>query len=143
MNSNQRGFTLLELIIVCLLIALLGSSIQIGNRMLREVTLKSKVNEVVEGIEYIKQSAVATGNAYGLSCLNNCILFNRLPNDTLYKVQFGQDITILGDDFFKFNGTMAPSKAGTLILRDKSLGKQVRITLGVATGKIRVYYETI
>lgn len=147
LKSNQRGYTLIELVMVCLLIALLGSSIQIGNRMLKEVTLKAKVSEVVEGIEYMKQSAVATGNTYALICFENGIWFRRLPNDTYYKIQLGKNITVpadmRGEHFFKFKGTMAPSKGGTLILKDKALGKQARITLGIATGKIRVYYETI
>lgn len=147
MKPNQKGYTLIELIMVLLLIALLGSGVQIGNRMVKEVTLKAKVNEVVEGIECIKQSAVSTGNTYAMICFENRVLFRKLPHDTLYKVQLGQSITVpanmTGEHFFKFNGTMAPSKAGTLILKDKSLGKQARITLGVATGKVRVYYETI
>ena len=147
MKPNQKGYTLIELIMVLLLIALLGSGVQIGNRMVKEVTLKAKVNEVVEGIECIKQSAVSTGNTYAIMCFENRVLFRKLPHDTLYKVQLGQSITVpgnmTGEHFFKFNGTMAPSKAGTLILKDKSLGKQARITLGVATGKVRVYYETI
>lgn len=147
MKSNQRGYTLLELVIVGLLIALLGSSIQISNRMLKEVTLKAKVSEVVEGIEYMKQSAIATGNNYALICSDHYILFKGLPYDTLFTVQLGENITvpadITGKYFFRFNGTMAPSGAGTLTLRDKSLRRQARITVGVATGKIRVYYETI
>ena len=147
MKSNQKGYTLIELVIVCLIIALLGSSIQIGNRMLKEVTLKAKVSEVVEGIEYMKQSAAATGHTYALICFENSIWFRRLPDDTCYKVQLGKNITVpaemRGPHFFKFKGTTAPSKGGTLILKDKSLKKQVRITLGIATGKVRVYYETI
>ena len=147
MKSNQRGYTLLELVGVSLLIALLVSSVQISNKMLKEVTLKAKVSEVVEGIEYMKQSAVATGNWYALMYSNQSIWFVKQPGDALFKVELGQNITVrapvTGAYFFKFSGTMAPSKADTLILKDQSLGKQARITLGVATGKIRVYYETI
>lgn len=147
LKPNQKGYTLIELIVVLLLVALLGSGIQIGNRLVKEVTLKAKVNEVVEGIECIKQSAVSTGNTYAIMCFENRVLFRKLPHDTLYKVQLGQSIKVpanmTGEHFFKFNGTMAPSKGGTLILKDKSLGKQARITLGIATGKVRVYYEKI
>ena len=147
MKPNQKGYTLIELVMVILLMALLGSGVQIGNRMVKEVTLKAKVNEVVKGIECMKQSAVATGNLYAIICFENRVLFRKLPHDTLYKVQLGKDITVpasmIGDHLFKFNGTMAPSKGGTLILRDKSLRKQARITVGIATGKVRVYYEVI
>lgn len=147
MKPNQKGYTLIELVMVLLLIALLGSGVQIGNRMVKEVTLKAKVSEVVEGIEYIKQSAVATGNTYATLCFENRVLFRKLPHNTLYKVQLGQSISVpahmTGEHFFKFNGRMAPSKGGTLILEDKSLGKRARITVGIATGKVRVYYETI
>lgn len=147
LGPNQKGYTLIELVMVLLLIALLGSGVQIGNRMVKEVTLKAKVSEVVKGIEYIKQSAVTTGNTYAIICFENRVLFRQLPHDTLYKVQLGQHIAVpasmTGEHFFQFTGTMAPSKAGTLILKDKSLRKQARITVGVATGKVRVYYETI
>jgi len=147
MKPNEKGYTLIELVIVLLLIALLGSGVQIGNQMVKEVTLKAKVSEVVKGIECMKQSAAATGNTYAMICFENRVLFRKLPHDTLYKVQLGKGIKVpanmTGEHFFKFNGTMAPSKGGTLILKDKSLGKQARITVGVATGKVRIYYETI
>lgn len=146
MKPNQRGYTLIELVMVLLLIALLGSGIQVGNQMVKEVILKTKASEVVAGIEYMKQTAVATGNTYAIICFENRVLFRKLPHDTLYKVQLGQSITVpahmTGEHFFIFRGTMA-TKGDTLILKDKSLGKQVRITVGIATGKVRVYYETI
>ena len=146
MKPNQKGYTLIELVMVLLLIGLLGSGVQIGNRMVKEVTLKAKASEVVAGIEYIKQSAVATGNTYAIICFENRVLFRELPDNTLYKVQMGQSITVpahmTGEHFFIFRGTMA-TQGGTLILKDKSLRKQVRITVGIATGKVRVYYETI
>ena len=147
MKPSQKGYTLIELVTVLLLMALLGCGVQIGNRMVKEVTLKAKVSEIVKGIEYIKQSAAVTGNTYAIICFENRILFRKLPHDTLYKVQLGQNIRVpahmTGEHFFKFKGTMAPSKGGTLILKDKSLRKQARITVGIATGKVRVYYETI
>lgn len=146
MKPNQKGYTLIELVMVLLLMALLGSGVQISNRMVKAVTLKAKTSEVVEGIEYIKQSAVATGNTYAIICFEDRILFRKLPHDTLYKVQLGKNIRVpadrVGEHFFVFRGTMA-TKGDTLILKDKSLRKQARITVGIATGKVRVYYETI
>lgn len=147
MIGNQKGMTLIELVMVLLLMGIVGSSITIGQRMLREATLKSKANEVAMGLEYIKQSAVATGESYNICCFDHKIYVRKGIKKPMYVIQLGDGIRVPKDITGKlicFRGTMAPRDgAATIKLVDDSLKKQVRITVGVGTGKIRIYYETL
>lgn len=147
MIRNQKGMTLVELVMVLLLIGIAGSSITIGQHMLQEVTLKAKANEVVTGLEYIKESAVATGEQYNVFCFENRILVRKGMEKPLYTIRLGNGIRIpngITGQWIRFRGTMAPCDgAATIKLIGNSLKKQVRITVGVGTGKVRVYYETL
>ncbi len=147
MIRNQNGMTLIELIMVLLLMGIIGSSVTVGTRMLQEVTLKAKVHEVVTGLEYVKQSAVATGEAYNVCCFEHKIYVRKGIEKAAYVIRLGDGIRVPKDItgmLIRFNGTMAPSDgAATIKLVDDSLKKQVRITVGVGTGKIRVYYEAL
>lgn len=144
---NQKGMTLIELVMVIVLIGVVGSGVTVGQRMLREVTLEAKVKEVVTGLEYIKRSAVATGQQYNVVCFENRVLVRRGIDRPLYTIRLGDHIKVpygITGQWIRFKGTVAPSGgAATITLVDEILRKKVDITVGVATGKVRLYYKTL
>ncbi len=147
---NQEGFSFLELIMVILLSSLLGASAIMSTDIVQEVRFKALVTEVVQGINYAQQQAVATGKQYNIYCMKQKIYIRQGNNIPLYTIEMDENITIpirdkdgtlMSGKNIKFLGKMAPSKAGTIILVHQSLEKKARITVRVATGKTTVYFE--
>ena len=153
MQKKEKGYTLIEMVFVILLISLMSASLSVGSRWLDEIALQAKVKEVMSGIEYAKQAAALTGEKYNLFFLQNRILVRKgvwdKPIYTIYlepnqKVFFNREARLDSiQQSITFNGTLATGDAGTIQIQNESLGKQARITIGVATSTVRVYYEKI
>lgn len=147
---NQRGFSFLELILVIFLISIMSLSANVSIRLVQKVQFESVVNEVVQGIRQIQQCAVMTGNQYNIYCMQNKIYLRQGNAPAFYKIviQDGVVVSIRDDQGrqmtgknIKFYGKMAPSKAGTIVLKHIGLKEEARITVRVATGKVTVYYK--
>lgn len=125
-------------------------STQIGSQIVQKVQFESVVNEVAQGIRQIQQCSVMTGRQYNIYCTQNKIYLRQGNVPAFYKiwVQNGVEVSIrdnkgklMTGKNIKFYGTMAPAKAGTIILKHTGLNKEARITVRVATGKVTVYYK--
>lgn len=145
--KQDKGYTLVETLMVILLVVCIGFSVQVGNHMLRETRLKAKGNEIAEGIYYANHCAQTTGKMYNTLCFKNRILVregNLSPAIFTIQIEPSMNLNATKSGMhIIFNGRKAIDKAGTIYLYDHEIGKQVRITIGVATNKVRVYYEKI
>lgn len=141
-----KGFTLIEIVCVIILLGLLTPLVGIkGQEAISRAHLNKVVNEIVIGIEESKIYAVQTGKQYNLYCFSNRVL---LRQGITYrrKICIPEGITIpdnITGKWIRFKGSFAPVRAGTIELHCKKLNKRVRITVGVATGKVRVYEESL
>lgn len=140
---KQKGGTLLEVVCVMALMGTLFVATCMSSRMVEKIRFDAKVYEVVSCIEFAKQSAIMTGKQYGLLsyegnvyCLHKARCIKKVALDD--KMRIPHDIT---GQWLWFNGSIAPRKAGTILIKDSELGVCARITVGVGTGMVRVYYE--
>lgn len=143
---KPKGYTLIEVLAVILMIGIIGSSIQVGSAYVQRVAFETLVKEVEKGIINAQQRAVATGRQYNVYCTEKKVYIRQGVNPPIYLFQMGEEVTIpihITGKHIKFNGTMAPSKAGTIEFLHRSLGKKARITIRVATGKTTVYFEAL
>lgn len=116
-----------------------------GSKQLERITFNNKVKEVVSGIEYIKSAAALTGVSFTSYCFTDSVWFRKelkTVNEIFLEdtMQIPKGIT---GKKLNFSGTIAPEKAGTIIINNTHLKMRARITVGVATGKVRVYLEEI
>ena len=143
--EKEKGYTLVEMIIVILLIGMIGCSVQIGTHRLRVAALKAKGYEVAEGIYYASRCAELTGNMYNSLCFENRVLIredNLSP--AIFTIRMDPHMEVYATKtgvMIIFDGRKAIERAGTIYIYDKGIRRQMRITVGVATNKIRVYYE--
>lgn len=146
MKSNQKGLTLIELVVVLLMMSIVMSTLMFGHQMAKEIAFKAKINEIAYAIESTKVHAVATGKNFNILCLEDRIVFKELPEKTIYRISLDDEMCVDVKSrykYYRFHGSMAPVGAFTISLNHESLGKRARITVGVATGKVRIYYETL
>lgn len=144
-RMKQRGFSLIGTVCIILLSAVLMETAVIGNYMVERARLEGKVNEVVQGIELVRNASIFTGRQYNLFCFDNRILL-RQSQTCFDKIYLSSEMYIPSDitgGWIRFNGTAAPLRAGTILINDKRLKMRARITVGVATGKVNVYYEAL
>lgn len=142
---SQKGFTLLEIIGVMLLVAVLTMETAIGYNLVEKVRFESKVTEVVQHIEYIKVTAAATGKLYVLFSYGDSV---RLLHQgrSFKKVYLGKGLKIppnITGQELRFNGKIVPHRGGTILIVHQGLKMQARVTVVPVTGKVRVYYEKI
>lgn len=150
MKQKQKGYTLLEMIIVLLLLSIVSLPVMLSTRKLEDMALQIKAKEVVALIEYAKQAAATTGEQYNICCFENRVIVKKGMDSAVYKVYLEDNQYIpLGATKYDsiqtmyFKGKMATGEVGKIYIRNVSLGKEAIITVGVATGKVRVYYEPI
>ena len=143
---NQKGHTLIEIIMVIFLMVLISQSIIIGTRFIKQVAFYKLVYEVEQCIILARDAAVATGDQYNTYCFSDRIIVRQGMTKPIYTVKMIYDVYIPNDitgKWIRFKGTMATSKAGTITLVCKSLGIQADITVRIATGKTTVYYRAL
>jgi hypothetical protein len=111
------------------------------------VEAKAAIRELVTDIRLAQQRAMGEGRKYYISFNKHMqlyqISYTSHPTKVIVKqVFFPEGLTLLGTNFKKdtlsFNVMGAPSAGGTITLKEKR-GKQVEITVVLATGRVRVY----
>ncbi len=143
---NQKGFSLMEVVIVTLLIAIGSSFLKLGVNYAEEVRFKVLVKEVEKGIKSAQYMANLTGREYNIVCTEKAVYIRPGYKAAIYKFNMDKHVVIPRDITGKqisFSGRMAPSKAGTIELVNTALSKKARITIRVATGKTTVYFEKL
>ncbi len=141
---SAKGYTLIEMVVVILLLGLMGSSIVVSSKMIDKVALDATVNQVTQGIEYAKQAAGVSGMQYNVFFFKNRMLVRQGLNKPLYKVYVfpGQEFIVPpGEEMVQFNGDITTGDSKTIYITNKKIGRQVRLTIDIATSKIRVYDE--
>jgi len=152
-GKKEEGYSLIEMIVVMALVGLMGSCFMFSSKWVEHLALRSKGEEIVAGIEYVKQAAALSGQSYNLFFIDDRVLVRKgIWDKPIYTIDLAsnQKISFHHKDSPKgwqqnitFNGTIATEDAGTIKLQNVTIGEQVRITVGVATSKVRVYYEKI
>lgn len=140
---KQKGFVLIELVLIMLLSGIVATAAFVGFKMVEEARFECAVTKVMHQIEVAKQSAVLTGEQYNVISFDHRIFLTH-GGYQISKIDLGDSMRIPNDitgHFIKFKDSFAPQKAGTILIMDQILGKQARITVGVGTGMVRVYYE--
>ena len=149
---NQKGYSLLEVILVILLSSIIGSSIVVTTKFVEEVRFKTLVSEVEAGIRQAQRYAVATGEQYDVQCQEKKIIVKASDKSCIHEIKIDSQIIVaLKDEKGKemtgkrlgFHASMAPLKAGTIVLVDHQIKQKALITVRVATGKTTVYFEAI
>lgn len=143
--KKEAGYTLVEVAMQIILIGIMGMMVSTGNRMVRTARLESKTKEIVQAIEYAKHCAMTTGMQYYTLCASDTFFVRKGDGPvTLYTVPMDHGLYLTysqtGHLMF-FSGSKAVEAAGTILINDDHLGRQARITVGVASSKVRVYYE--
>lgn len=146
--ENSKGFTLLELIMVICIISIVSCVVILNGNVLSNHKEKKELKELINDLNYTRNNAIIESKKYILTFIpnKNYYLIHKVENKEIIvkKKEFTNGIKILktslkGDKII-FNSTGAPSNAGTINL-ENSKGEEIEITIGVATGKIRVYFK--
>lgn len=141
----MRGYTLIEMVAILLLISVMSSAINIGTRVVDELNLQTKAKEIADEIEYTKQVAALTGQRYKVVFGTNKVWVQKGIDSPNYKIRLAPHqkfkMNISKSQILYFNGNFITGDANTIRLINEKIGKQVIITIGVATSKVNVYYE--
>lgn len=141
----MRGYTLIEMVAILLLISVMSSAINIGTRVVDELNLQTKAKEIADEIEYTKQVAALTGQRYKVVFGTSKVWVQKDMNSPNYKIHLAPHqkfkMNISKSQILYFNGNFITGDANTIRLINEKIGKQVIITIGVATSKVNVYYE--
>ena len=153
-KRHNRGFTLLELIVVLAILGII-SSIVIPSIVFitRRNTLKTVTQEIAQKIKDTQQLATNYRKEviFDLDINRNTytVRENRAKPKTFTTGQFSKDITITSNLYRPYTGDMRgvrrikysanglPSQTGTIWLTDQS-GKTMTITIAVGTGRVKV-----
>lgn len=66
-GQRERGFTLIELILVIIVLAILGAVVSIGINSLSTIRLNNAVGKVVADLRYAQQMAATTRSRHGIT----------------------------------------------------------------------------
>lgn len=141
----MRGYTLIEMVAILLLISVMSSAINIGTRVVDELNLQTKAKEIADEIEYTKQVAALTGQRYKVVFGTSKVWVQKDMNSPNYKIHLAPHqkfkMNTSKSQILYFNGNFITGDANTIRLINEKIGKQAIITIGVATSKVNVYYE--
>jgi len=143
---KQKGFSLLEMVLVMLLLSIGVLCTTMHALYVEEVKFTTLVKQVETGIKSAQYMANITGREYNIFCTEKVVYIRPGYLKAIYVLNMGKNVTIPRDITGKqisFNGVLAPSKGGTIILINTALQKRARITIRVATGKTSVYFEKL
>ncbi len=141
---NQKGFSVLEVVLVMLLIGIGGACASPKTQQVEEIRFRALARQVEKGIISAQYMAISTGREYNILCTEKAVYVRPGFQKAIYKFDMGRHVTIprnITGKKISFNGSMAPSKGGTIELVNASLRKRARITVRIATGKTTIYYE--
>lgn len=143
MELKEKGYTLVELVVVMALISMIASLMITSSKWVEEKKLHMKTDEVAAAVEYVKQAASATGESYALA-FGKKEIYVRDNSNTLFKVKLEQNQEFpnsLRGEYMWFNGKQVSSFSTTISIENKSIHKVGKVAVRVATSKVRVYYE--
>lgn len=143
---KQKGFSLLEMVLVILLMSIGISCAAMNTHYVEEMRFSTLVKQVERGIKSAQYMANSTGREYNVLCTEKCVYIRPGYKKAVYVFDMGEHVTIPRDITGKqisFSGTLAPSKGGTIILVNTALQKRARITIRIATGKTTIYFEKL
>lgn len=143
---NQKGYSLLEIVFVMLLISIGSSLLYVSVDFMEQLHFKTLVKQVERGIKSAQYMANMTGREYNVLCTDNAVYIRPGFGTAIYKFQMNQHITIPRDITgrqISFAGKIAPSKGATIEFVHKGLSQKARITIRVATGKTTVYFDKL
>ena len=143
---KQRGYSLIEVVIVIALIGITVGTICTSVRWIQTMQFKASVRQVEEGLTYVRQAAVKTGKQYNLYCFSNRVLVRQGVEKPIYTIYLGKGMMIpdhITGKHLIFRGSMASPKTGTITIRHQSIRQQADITVYIATGKIAVKYKAL
>lgn len=142
--NNEKGFTLIEIIVTILLMSLLLSVTIINIQTNQDALLKKYANQLVQDIRNVRMKTIyekTTGYKFYFGADHYKIM---LHTNTLKKVEFHKDISYTSTYKYKSGGeslyftlTGAPSRAGHIILTNRR-GNKIEITVEVSTGRVRM-----
>ena len=142
---NQKGYALVEVIVVVLLSSIIGSYVIVGTDFLEELRFKTLISEVERGIRQAQRRAVATGKIMQVYCTKEKIYIREGWKVADYTIAIDKGIILPTKDaqgnavsgkVIYFNGSMRPSKSGTITLIHEKLkagGRSVVKELGKIT----------
>lgn len=143
--GKKSGMTIIELTVVLLIIGFINLSFIIGSNWLNRIKLENKAREIISAIEYAKQASLLTGVSHSLQIKENTfrVYQNGMSKKLIYKIELEPNQSLVNESNAKreilinSNGTV--NQALTLNLRHKDSHQNIKITIGVATSKIRWY----
>lgn len=143
--GKKSGMTIIELTVVLLIIGFINLSFIIGSNWLNRIKLENKAREIISAIEYAKQASLLTGVSHSLQIKENTfrVYQNGISKKLIYKIELEPNQSLVNESNAKreilinSNGTV--NQALTLNLRHKDSHQNIKITIGVATSKIRWY----
>ncbi|HHW02640.1 MAG TPA: type II secretion system protein [Thermoanaerobacterales bacterium] len=148
MYKHRKGFSTVELLAVLVIFSIIAAiATQNFNYILSRVKINTTIMELVANIRHAQQIALGERiNCYVVFDNKNKFYSIRVdanPTPKILKwVNFDKRIDIttsFAENRFHFTSLGAPSAGGTIYIKDSS-GRTYRITIQVATGRVKVYY---
>ena len=143
---KQKGYTLVELVVVIAVISITIGSIMGSVKWFQNIQFKLAVGQVEDALIYVRQAAVKTGKQYNLYCFSNRVLVRQGVEKPIYTIYLSKGIRIPDNITGKhliFRGTMASPKTGTITLINEDIEQQADITVYIATGKVAIKYKSL
>lgn len=143
---KQKGYTLVELVVVIAVISITIGSIMSGIKWFQNIQFKLAVGEVEDALIYVRQAAIKTGKQYNLYCFSNRVLVRQGVEKPIYTIYLSKGIRIPDNITGKhviFRGAMASPKTGTITLINEDIKQRADITVYIATGKVAVKYKSL
>ena len=136
--KNQKGFTLIELIVVIATLAMLFSLV-IPNIQKNSSELLTTSRKLRDEIRYIRYMKIAEGKNYRLVFQEHSYILSEGPK-RIKEVIIDKDLSInqnfIGSEvFFSYNGAPS-SNGGTITITNKNSKRYCKITVVPATGRI-------
>ncbi|MGL4344910.1 MAG: pilus assembly FimT family protein [Cellulosilyticaceae bacterium] len=139
----QKGFTLIEMVVVLAIMSMGYVGITGGIRWLDQIKLEACVQEVVQCIEIGQNNASLQNKEYAIEPYGNEgeQIVRLVANQGTYaQVEVPSSIVVwCNTGSVVFNGDLSPARAGTLFLRHQGLRRRVEIRVRPVTGEVAVY----
>ena len=132
MRLKKKGFTLLELIIVMVLLAIISLVIQMRMPTTSSFSISYIAEQLRRDIRYTQTLATSLNSSYTLATTTNSYSISPAPPTGNYTVNMPSGIT-LSANTITFDSTGAPQAAATVTITPNS-GTAVTVTVLAETG---------